>query len=1026
MAGREVTKRTGMSWVRYRRWRYWRVVPGAIAAAAVTILGYVTWDELQTSRRQADYFAKRATQMWFWTAPGASPAVEFPKAGPYNERLGYVELPELVERLTKQRYTVHTQARQSPELRDFVERGFSPPYREKTRAGLRILDCRREPLYDTRHPQQEFTSLDAVPPVVAQSLLYIENRRLLDPSQPMRNPAVEWPRLASAVLAQGRRLVDSDHNAPGGSTLATQMEKYRHSPDGITTSMREKFRQMYSASLRAYAKGPDTSEARREILLDYLNTLPLAAAVGYGEVSGLADGLWAYYGLRMGEIDRLLRLAPGEAGYGSAEHGRAYRAALSLVIAQRRPSDLLGPGRAGLAALTDSYLRLLATAGVITPTLRDAALGTTVEFIAAAEPPRAENVSEQAAYAVRRRVLDLLERRLFYDIDRLDLTVVSTFNTALQSRITERLERLGDPDRVAAGELDAPRMIGRNDPSRIIYSFTLYERGPNANFVRVQTDTDGQPFDINAGARIELGSTAKLRTLASYLDLVARLHERYAALDPAVLARLQIDRRDRLTRWVVDHLRRTGVRDLDALMEAALERRYSASPAERFFTAGGVHRFSNYSSRDNGRVPTLREAFRGSINLPFIRLMRDIADHHMYGGDSHAGAMLDDRDHPARELWLERFADYEGTIYLRRFYSRYAGLGPAEALEELGERTRDIAARVAVVFRSVRPDAGIDEFREFLERHLARRLSDDAVADLYTRYAVDRYNLHDRGYISSRHPLELWLVAYLTRHPGASFDEVVHASREERQAVYEWLDKRSQSSQNTRIRILLEIDAFEKIHAQWTRVGYPYGSLVASYATSIGVSGDNPAALAELIGVILSGGVRHPTVRVKALHFGEGTPYETRLEHTGGAERVMHPAVARALEGAMADVVEDGTAKRLSEAYVDAQGNALRIGGKTGTGDNRRKQYGDGGRFMGSRSVSRTATFAFFLGERYFGVITAYVPAPWSNRFRFTSALPVQIVKNLLPDLMPRLEQSPCTGSTVTQQTAQRVTTAAN
>ena len=58
-----------------------------------------------------------------------------------------------------------------------------------------------------------------------------------------------------------------------------------------------------------------------------------------------------------------------------------------------------------------------------------------------------------------------------------------------------------------------------------------------------------------------------------------------------------------------------------------MERRYSASPAERFFTGGGVHTFANFKREDNGKVPTVREALRDSVNLAFVRLMRDIVDH---------------------------------------------------------------------------------------------------------------------------------------------------------------------------------------------------------------------------------------------------------------------------------------------------------------------------------------------------------------------------------------------------------------
>ena len=56
-----------------------------------------------------------------------------------------------------------------------------------------------------------------------------------------------------------------------------------------------------------------------------------------------------------------------------------------------------------------------------------------------------------------------------------------------------------------------------------------------------------------------------------------------------------------------------------------------------------------------------------------------------------------------------------------------------------------------------------------------------------------------------------------------------------------------------------------------------------------------------------------------------------------------------------------------------------------------------------SRALDRTATFVFFLGDRFFGTVTAYVPAPEANRYHFSSALAVQLLKALAPELQPLL-----------------------
>jgi hypothetical protein len=53
--------------------------------------------------------------------------------------------------------------------------------------------------------------------------------------------------------------------------------------------------------------------------------------------------------------------------------------------------------------------------------------------------------------------------------------------------------------------------------------------------------------------------------------------------------------------------------------------------------------------------------------------------------------------------------------------------------------------------------------------------------------------------------------------------------------------------------------------------------------------------------------------------------------------------------------------------------------------------------------VSRTATFAFLLGDRFYGVLGAYVKGPESADFEFTSALATQVFKSLAPELTPLL-----------------------
>ena len=177
-----------------------------------------------------------------------------------------------------------------------------------------------------------------------------------------------------------------------------------------------------------------------------------------------------------------------------------------------------------------------------------------------------------------------------------------------------------------------------------------------------------------------------------------------------------------------------------------------------------------------------------------------------------------------------------------------------------------------------------------------------------------------------------------------------------------------------------------------------------SLGTAIGASGDRPDALAELMGIILNDGVRVPAVTIEQLHFAANTPYDTTLSPGAQAERVMPVEVARTVRSALTGVVANGTARRLNGVYSAAGGSPLAVGGKTGTGDNRFDRFARGGGIISSRVVDRTATFVFFLGDRFFGTVTAYVPGPDAGRFHFTTAIAVQLLKVMEPELKPLID----------------------
>jgi membrane peptidoglycan carboxypeptidase len=812
---------------------------GLLVLLAVPVLAVSAHYELRTSYLQSRVFAFAAATMTFELRNGASSRVAYPGNGPYDARMGYAGLGARVDRLREQGFRIEHQAAQSLAMQLAHWISLTPPYVEKPRAGLRLLGYRGETMYRFLSPRHAYDAFDSIPPVIVRTLLFVEDRELFDTTSAYRNPALEWDRLAKGAGQYALRMLGVfDGNVVGGSTLATQIEKFRHSPSGITRSGVEKIRQILSASLRAYREGPNTGAARREIVLAFVNGVPLASLPGHGEIHGLGDGLWAWMNADFATVNRLLSVdrtrdekAPPK------EYLIAYKAVLGLILAERRPTHYLLEDTTRLAALTDAHLRVMERAGFLSPVFSRAAREAPLTFRSKAALRRrpessARSAAGKAVSAVRIALLEMLGVENLYALDHMDLSVATSLDPALQRDVTQLLARRG-----------------RNTAA--IHSFSLYERGDTANHLRVEADNFERPFNVNRGMKLDLGSTAKLRTIVTYLEIVEELHARLENLSERELKALPVGERDALTAWAVHYLLEGRDRSLRAMLESSLERQYEAAADEEFFTGGGPHRFENFSYDDHFQIVTVQEAFFRSVNLAFIRIMRDIVHYHVYRLEGATPEMF--RADPSRLRYYEE---------------------------------------------------------------------------------------------------------------------------EER--------------------------AFRAIHARWARTGYPFDRLVPSLATAIGSSADRPAALAELVGIILNDGIRRPTTMIQRLRFAEGTPYEVGLSpKPGGEERVLGVEVARLVRDLMTGVVERGTGRRLQGAFRSGDGRRLAVGGKTGTGEHKHETYGPGGVVVRTEIRNRSATFVFFIGARFYGTVTMFVPGSKAAQYHFTSSDAMQILDALEPVLRP-------------------------
>lgn len=503
----------------------------------------------------------------------------------------------------------------------------------------------------------------------------IENRDLLLTDYPFKNPVFDWGRLGKAVLDFGVSRILEDHDVPGGSTLATQIEKFRHSPDGRTQSVKEKGIQMASASLRAYRMGRSTFDVRKRILQDYVNSVPLGAIPGAGEIRGLPHGLSSWHGVDFNQVNALLKDLDlkMDDDEGMEQRALAYKQALSLFISQRRPAFYLQQDREALKKLVNRHLNLLSDEGVISLKFAKKVAEVQLTFRNNKifyKPEKQSFIDRKAADAIRIYLLGMFHFDRLYTLDRLDMTVKSTIDYRTQKKVTDVLRKLGDPVFASENGLMDNRLLAKGNPANLIYSFNLREVSGNKSYLRVQSDNIDGPFNVNDGTKLELGSTAKFRTIVSYLQVIEIIWRKHFDAVSGTMRPDVVQQNDRLTQWTIGYLKTAEDKSLRATLDAAMNRYYSANPTERFFTGGGVHKFSNFTKDDDSKIVTMYEALRKSINLPFIRLMRDIIQYYV-AKNPESEAMVRDISNKTRRIYLENFARKEGRQFLNKFYLKY-------------------------------------------------------------------------------------------------------------------------------------------------------------------------------------------------------------------------------------------------------------------------------------------------------------------------------------------------------------------
>ena len=627
---------------------------------------FAAW-EMRTFCFQAYLFHSAARDAAFEVRPGAASWDLPAPSGPYDRRIGYrtcaVHRRARRARLRRGRAGPLERGARADRPRPLPDLPGEDPGRPAPCSTSAAPSCSRRAF-----PGAIYPSFDAVPPVVVEvAALHREPRAARRAPSPRRNPAVEWARLGRASRRSSLKIVDRDYDAPGGSTLATQIEKYRHSPSGRHRLARRQAAPDVLGDAARLFDGPGYARlARRQIVLDYLNTVPLAArARRYGEVDRPRRRPVGVVRRRFRATMNRLRAPAASARRTSPLKARAYQQVLACCSRSAGRPITCSP------AATTSGAQPRATSALLAArrhhrarTLRDAALAQKLEFLPD-PPPAAERAlssgGRRPTPSGARRLATMLGRPASTTLDRLDLEVETTLDRPTQERVDRAAQGSASRRSHASVGLYGTACSDAEHRQRAAdrTACTLYERGRRATVcARRPTTSTSRSTSTRAPSSSSARPPSCARSI-TYLEIIAALHERSASGARRELAG-PADQRARpadplgadylaehTAPGLADDARRSdGAALFGEPVRALLHRRRRAPLLEL---------------RSGGRRPRADRARRRcahSVNLAFIRMMRDVVDHYVERrGSSPPRCSPRPADDSRRRAYLSRFAD---------------------------------------------------------------------------------------------------------------------------------------------------------------------------------------------------------------------------------------------------------------------------------------------------------------------------------------------------------------------------------
>ena len=754
--------------------------------------------------------------------------------------------------------------------------GVAPPYREPPVAGLRVSGMdgaaalRRHPLaalVRRLRGRSRRCSCTRCCTSRTASCSRPTTRAPIRPSSgtAWRRRACSTPAPSSACRYRCRAAARSRSSSRSTVTHRT----------GRTSSPLDKLRQVAGASLKAYRDGADTREWRREIVVDYLNTAPLAAAPGYGEINGLGDGLYAWFGIDLADVKRGARRPTAT----RQRRARAYKHALALLIALRAPTTYLQT-RSRRARRQGQRVRAPARQG--RRHRRGAGAGRAGDT-AAVPRPRAGGAAAAVRRARRRptrsapRCCSGWTCRASTSSTGCTSKPTAPSTSPLQNEVERLFDNLTDKDFVRANGLTGERLLRNADPTagRLQPDALRAHAGTATCCASTPTTSSGPSTSTAASSSISAAppSCARWPTTSksspcSTASCTRRTPRRSTARARATRTATRSPRGRRET------LAKQPDIGLDALLQAALDRQLFRQPGRSL-----LHR------RRHARVRQLRQE-RQPAQAHRPRRAAQLDQPGVRPPDARPGALSPRPPRLRRRRWCSKDPHHPDRERMRPGARRrrerarcccgriaaIGGLTPDAAIASwLGSRAKS-PRHLAILFFAWQLGDTPAQLDEWLEARSVTGASGRSAQAGQRATAARTSTLLDYG-VPARPPSARSLGARRDRaragrHLGRACTSA--APRRARTPRSGCSAPRARRAQNQRLRIRVERDAFKRMTPYWQRLGFPFERLVPSYATAIGSSSDRPAALADLMGIIVNDGMRLPMLRLTRLQLGRG------------------------------------------------------------------------------------------------------------------------------------------------------------